>query len=334
MVETALPSTKPEGWTRAALRGEIARARAHLLSVGSYESLTAPQPGLVLATAAFGWTVVLLGWFLVSWGSPLLLPVALLAIGSAQRTLGNALHDSAHGNGLRACWLNDWLFAVPMFESFRAYRSAHLAHHANLGDEALDPDYLAAPATGALGAWQLYRRYFFDPGMWRGNLLGPRGIGAAARVRALAFWSLLVGLLALATGAKALVFLGLWLLARGSTYHAIKVFTELADHVGLQPGSIYSFTRNAPKNWLSIWLHPFSDSYHLAHHLIPRVATCRLSALHAALWTLEEYRRGCHCDAYLFGAGSVAQSWLHTRQLSPASLSNVEDDWVVQETSA
>ncbi|HEU4533529.1 MAG TPA: fatty acid desaturase, partial [Polyangiaceae bacterium] len=102
---------------------------------------------------------------------------------------------------------------------------------------------------------------------------------------------------------------GLWLLARASTYHLLKVFTELSDHAGLEPGSILSNTRNSPANWLSALLHPHADNYHLAHHLAPRVPTWRLPALHALLLGVEAYRAGHHCDGYFLGRSSVVRGW-------------------------
>ena len=63
----------------------------------------------------------------------------------------------------------------------------------------------------------------------------------------------------------------------------LKVSAEAAGQaptkLGLKPGSILSFTRNAPRNLLSVVLHPHNDNFHLTHHLAPRVPPDDRSAL-------------------------------------------------------
>jgi|GEM_PF-737756 len=280
--------------------------------------LQRPRPVVSLAYVATAWLGLVLSWSLMAWGSLALLPVALLLTASAQRLLGNSLHDAAHGNILRGGEpLFQVLLAAPMFEEFRRYRALHLRHHARLHAPEEDPDHLpipVRPGDGEAGpsATQVYLRTLFSARLWKSHCLGELpALNWRDRGRILLWWAVMEGALTLAVGpGRALAFLGLWLLSRATTYHALKVFTELADHSGLEVGTVLSYTRNAPRNALGLMLHPFGDNYHLTHHISPRVPMPNLHAAHLLLWGVPEYRAGHHCDGYFLGHHPVTRSWL------------------------
>lgn len=307
---------------RSAVQEEMLALREALRSRPEWNErflqLQKPRAAVSLAYIATGWFGLVLSWAMVAWGPLALLPLALLLTASAQRLLGNSLHDAAHGNILRGGeTLFELLLAAPMFEDFRRYRLLHLRHHASLHEPENDPDYLPIPerlADGRAGpsAWTVYRRSVCSWRPWWSNCLGELpALGWRERLRILAWWAVAVGVLGAVAGpARALAFAGLWLLSRATAYHALKVFTELADHSGLEVGSVLSYTRNAPRNGLGLLLHPFGDNYHLTHHLAPRVPMPNLHATHLLLWSVPEYRAGHHCDGYFFGRHPVTRSWL------------------------
>ncbi|HEU4535961.1 MAG TPA: fatty acid desaturase, partial [Polyangiaceae bacterium] len=184
------------GWTQAAIRADIADVRRQCAELGRGDELAAlqrPRPGAVFGPAAASWLAVFSAWWCVVAVSPALWPLALVVVASRQRALGNALHDAAHGNGVRSTRLNQWLLAVPMFEDFEHYRRDHLLHHAHLGDAALDPDYLAPTEGAPPSASVLYARAALAPRRWRESALGQLpGLSWAARGRAALWWACLL----------------------------------------------------------------------------------------------------------------------------------------------
>ena len=105
--------------------------------------------------------------------------------------------------------------------------------------------------------------------------------------------------------------LALWLLSRATAFHAITMFREMCDHVGLAPGGIFSFTRDmtcrGPWRWL---LHPRNNGFHLTHHLCPAVPYYLLPQAQKLFVQTPSYRkRAVVCDAYFGGWHSVTPSW-------------------------
>lgn len=305
------------------IQAELIRVQRHLLESGNREAYLALQhrrPWISWGYVAASWALIFAAWALTVWVSPWFAPLSLLVIASRQRSLGNNLHDAAHGNVVSSPW--EWvvqvLLAAPMAEELGAYRKAHLAHHANLGNPRTDPDFLDPfREVEARTPLRLYWWMLGSARAWRGNFLGDLpALGARARLWILAFWVVLLGALALLAGpGPAGLFLLLWLGSRATAYHALKSFTELADHVGLLVDSSITYTRNSPDNLLALIVHPHNDNYHLTHHLAPRIPMPNLPRFHALLSGMDEYREGHHCDGYFFGEYPVIRSWITPRQL-------------------
>jgi fatty acid desaturase len=263
-----------------------------------------------LVHCALSWAAILLAWYAVARVSPWALPLALVLVASRQRALGNLVHEASHTRR-PSSRLAQGLYALPVFEDFPSYRARHLRHHQHLGVRGADPDYLEVPPAVRHHPRRLFAHFLFQRRTWLDNTLGdlPR-MSVAARLRVLAWWTLFLGALAAAAGVRdAALFAALWLAARATVYHAIKVVTELSDHVGLEEGSVIGYTRNAPANWLSHLVHPNNDSYHLAHHLAPRVPMSDLPKAHALLLGVPRYRDAHHCDGYIYGRRPVSADW-------------------------
>jgi fatty acid desaturase len=289
---------------------------------GTFEALHQPSPRHAARDLVETWTLIFAAWALCFYVSPLWTPLALIVIGSRQRALGNRLHDASHGNMLRGKKANQWvaslLCALPIFEDYELYRLEHLQHHAYLGTPGRDPDFLELPAQGEespRSAWRVYFSFALNPRMWRDSVLTtlPR-VGAVQRLRVLAWWTVMLGVLALLAGPRgALVFAALWLASKATVYHLIKVFAEISDHVGLVPGTILGYTRNLPNNWLSFFLHPHHDNYHLTHHLFPRIPLAHLPRMHGLLMEVGLYAQAHQCERYFLGESSVVHSWLQPK---------------------
>lgn len=314
---------------------DIRALRAYLTTGGRgarFQAFHQPKAWRALRELVETWGLLLAAWALCFYGSALWVPLALLLMGTRQRALGNRLHDASHGNMLPGREVNErvgtLLCALPMFEDYAQYRLEHLRHHAQLGMPGMDPDHLElpprAPGRPALGAWAIFSWFAFDLRMWRSSVLGMfHRVGARPRLQMLAWWAGFLGLLALLAGAwGAASFALLWLASRATVYHLVKVFAEISDHTGLVPGSTLGYTRNLPSNWLSFFMHPHHDNFHLTHHLFPRIPLAQLPRIHEMLMEVSLYRQAHHCESYFLGEGSVVRSWIHPKP-EPVSLRSV-----------
>jgi fatty acid desaturase len=307
---------------------DIRHFRAFLMEAGRaerFQSLQEPRSSVVVLRILEAWGLVFGAWALCFYVSPLWLFPALVLIGSRQRAMGNSLHDAAHGNMLKGREANrrvaSLMFALPMFEIYELYRGDHLLHHGHLGFPAKDPDFLSMPrdADGkpSRNSWHVYRAFLFDKALFRKSLFGDLArMSFAQGFKVLLWWTVVLSTLAVLAGPlAALSFAGLWMLARVTVYHAIKVFAEVSDHIGLIPGTVTGYTRNLPDNALSFLLHPHQDNYHLTHHLFPRVPLANLRGVHELLSECPEYASAHHCDAYFKGAYPVVRSWVSPKPL-------------------
>jgi fatty acid desaturase len=285
----------------------------------AYSALCQPATWRSMRDVLFDWFVVLgsvvalhfFGWWLT--------PFTLFIVGNRQRALGNLLHDAGHCNlsGLR--WVNDAIaivfLAPPLFNSLNAYREMHARHHAWLGDPERDPDFIPRP-DAPHGQWYLaYWHCLSDLAIWRssilGNVYGTR-LAFGQWLAILAWWAVVLAALALVTSIRfSLLFLALWIGAKATIFHAITTFRELTDHYGLEPGGIFSFTRDIPAHGLlSQVIHPHNNGYHLTHHLIPSIPYHRLPDAHTRLSRVATYgKRATVCDAYLHGSCAGIHGW-------------------------
>ena len=107
------------------------------------------------------------------------------------------------------------------------------------------------------------------------------------------------------------VFLVLWLLARATVFHLITTFREMCDHFGLQPGGVFTFTRDMACHgaWRTL-IHPRNNGYHLTHHLLPAVPYYRLPEAHRLLQHQQVFHESAKvCSAYFSGAEPVTRAW-------------------------
>jgi fatty acid desaturase len=272
-----------------------------------------------LRDIAMDWVVVLASVWLVLDGSAWFAPLALVLIGNRQRALGNILHDAGHRNLSRSALVNDrvahWLLAPLLLASLARYRAMHFAHHLALGDRQRDPDFIPVAAASYRHWLQRYVRTVCSLRTWIGSVAGDlveSAVPMATKLHLLAWWAaLLAGLVLVAGSPFAITFAALWFGARATVFHLITTFREMCDHVGLQPGCIFSFTRDVtnrgPWRWL---IHPRNNGYHLTHHLCPAVPYYRLPQAHELFRQLPAYReRAVECDAYFRGDRAVTRAW-------------------------
>lgn len=256
------------------------------------------------------WATYRIGWVLV--------PFALIVIGNRQRALGNLLHEASHGNLSTRRRINDQLahllLAPPLLNSLQVYRDLHARHHAWLGDPSRDPDFLQSCAREGDRWFHAYVRCLTTSAMLRSVLIGHlsrKNTRFHQQLGILAWWVATGVPLAMANLHFAIAFAALWFGARVTVFHAITTFREMTDHYGLEPGGIFSFTREIPDHGLlSILLHPHHNGYHLTHHLFPSIPYHQLPSLHAHLMRTGDYRaRAYVCQDYLGGSPSGVAGW-------------------------
>lgn len=304
----------------SAITSDLATLRSQLQDRGNgHSDLLRLSPWVVLRDILWDCLLVAGALMLVVAGGALWSPLSLLVIGNRQRALGNVLHDAGHGNLIRNRARNDsltqLLVAPLLFADLSRYRSTHYQHHARLGDATADPDFLVRQLNVPSHWSAVYAHFVFSWKGWLGSMgghLSDPEVSAAAKAYILLWWFALTTLIALTAGTLVTsTFLLLWLAARATVFHLITTFREMCDHHGLQPGGVFSFSRDVCCSGLwRLFIHPRNNGYHLTHHLLPAVPYYRLPEAQALLQATPLYLdRSTVCTAYFSGADAVTRAW-------------------------
>ncbi len=245
-------------------------------------------------------------------------PVALIVVGSRQRSIGNLLHDASHGSIGKSRFLNDAIGGLVLgplaLVDFSTYRERHNLHHRCLGISR-DPDLIHI-APGLSRNWfSAYWHVFTSRSAMLDSVFGhlrATGISPMRRLAILVWWALaLFGLSQVAGEIFAATLLAIWFLSRISTFHAITTFREMCDHYGLRSGGILQYTRDVHGPFLTrAILHPKNNGWHLTHHLLPMVP---FRFLPDARRLLDSILPDCQLSfvrhSYFFGSSPVVGEW-------------------------
>lgn len=221
---------------------------------------------------------------------------AVIVIGVRQHALMVMMHDAAHLSLAPSKKWNDFMgdafCAWPFFISLRDYRRRHMAHHlfANSND---DPDFLRErfPRTrrellstlvrDALGLSALAQiTKVFET---RGQL------PVSYRMRQVTYYA--TAAVVIGFGHLWRPFMLFWIVPRLTWVNIALRIRAVADHAGTQhlprPYDVRSVEASV---WDRLLWAPHHCSYHIGHHLYPRVPCFRLKGLHKKLMESPEFR--------------------------------------------
>lgn len=205
------------------------------------------------------------------------------------------LHEACHHNVThkthRLGWLNTFtgiLAASPHLHNFHMHQVSHLAHHAHTNDPARDPDHAMASAT-ALGFFLRSWTLVVVHPLWGVRLCRRRTDGWRRIILGslqMAAWVALVAALAIrynTAAALASTVLATW---AGSALLAV-TFDWLPHHPHLgrerwTHTRVFTYVKPV-QNALDVIL--LGQTYHLVHHLYPRVPFYRYKAVFGSLRT-------------------------------------------------
>lgn len=267
--------------------------------------------------------LVVFAYFLI-FKSYYFVPVSLILIGSRQRAISNLTHDASHINLFSNRWVNDVFAnifcALPMFETVQFYRKSHNKHHQFLGNNQKDPDSASHlmygyddsnPWTG--NPYRNYCRLIFNIKSFKSSLFGSILHLSAIDLALVVVWWTTVGVL-LAVNLdlhSSVIILGVWFLSKMTIYHFIRIVAEFLDHSGLKNEGIVAFSRNLPHDGLLRFIfHPNCDTFHIVHHLYPKIPHYNLREADRIISSNEDYLSAHHCDSYFFGKHSAINCWV------------------------
>jgi fatty acid desaturase len=281
-------------------------------------ALAVLQNLLIIATA------VMLGEY-VGWA--VYLPVIIL-IGSRQRAMATLTHEAAHGTLARNKTLNDMLGTI--FSGYtvaillRTYKDSHVRdHHGSFGDPEADCDFRYMIKQGVYGqsrGWKYIWHVIVSPALL---LKVPAYIMYLARDRFVfgndkndryevalfaVFW-ITIFASSIAAGVFDLLF-WYWIVPFFSTYQIVGWYIELAEHAPLmERGKDIHMSRNRNSHWVEgLFTGMHGESFHLAHHLFPRVPFWRMSELNQLLRQDAVYRASDDACGGIFLSSNDAPS--------------------------
>jgi fatty acid desaturase len=236
---------------------------------------------------------------------PVLIPIAIMIVGTRQLGLAILMHEAAHGALARNLKLNDvlghWLCAVPVGASLSAYRPYHLSHH-RFAQQAEDPDLVLSapfPVTGASLRRKLVRDLTGQTFFKQRVLLPLKVMRAKTTDDAHAYDAVVTGravttflaantllLLILTLAGAWWAYFVLWLLPMATWFPMVTRIRNIAEHACVEGSAVDPFRAartTRARWWERAFIAPYWVNFHAEHHLFMHVPCWKLPALHRAL---------------------------------------------------
>lgn len=220
----------------------------------------------------------------------LLLPLALIVIGTRQHSLALLSHEAAHHLCSRNRVVNDvlatLLCAYPLTASLRSYRRFHFAHHRAVGSPE-DPEFgfkgamgsrWDLPVTRKRIAWQFAKDCF---GLGLPDILETSKtlmpIDSRDWFYFTTFW---IGVVSLALLSGQAWTLAVWFVALSTVQWAVFRVRIWTEHAGLGAGGTHRFHTSW---WQRMFLFPINTWCHYEHHEVPSAPFHRLPTVRREL---------------------------------------------------
>lgn len=246
---------------------------------------------------AFNWLVIVGLAVLCEWVDHIALYIpALWVIGGRMVALAEVMgHDSVHFNLFKQKPLNRWLdflFFVPLFESWESYREEHDRHHKHLL-EPPDPAYQDYERWGLLDKgkknyfwiWFVRPILFFDTPYQIWSIARSLFTDGRYCLKQVIFWVPVVGLFVYIERMDLLWFY--WFLPFLWVYPALIFWSEVGEHYKIPADR--SRTRNTFGILEYFFISPHDDRYHAVHHIWPRIPWFNMRAATRTLMADANY---------------------------------------------
>ncbi len=224
-------------------------------------------------------------------------PIAYLIVipiaGSRIRGLVNLLHDTSHGNLHKKSGINNaigmFLLAPAVFEGYQTYLNTHRQHHVNLGSN-LDPDLLEVRFREKEADEKFFLNYkhsLFDRRNILKSVFGsmPKRKYSLDTSILIIFWVTIFFSLGVTFNLNiAVKFFIFIFFVRLFWFHPARLFVEICDHGYFPDINERGISRTLEtKSFLSWFIHPHNESYHLLHHIFPSIGMENLPRAHKIL---------------------------------------------------
>ncbi len=255
----------------------------------SHESAIA-WPTVILAVVCAGgfwWVAYLAGTGALSlwWAMPLNIFLAY----SCYTPVHEACHRNVTSTGHRHAWLNNLVgnvSAAPLFNSFHLHQLTHLAHHAHTNDPAKDPDQWMVSRNALSLLWRSFTVAGVHVVMGV-QLARTRGDGRWRLLNAAAYAALSIGV-------------AVWMAVRYDTTAVLLTTFASALLASALLAMVFDWLPHHPHTSQDRWQHTrvvtfvpgvqgaldqllYGQTYHLIHHLYPRVPFYRYKAVFTKL---------------------------------------------------
>ena len=234
---------------------------------------------------------------------PVVIPLAVMIIGTRQLGLAILMHEAAHGGVARNLklndWLGHWLCAVPIGASLAAYRPYHLSHH-RFAQQPEDPDLVLSapfPVTGAslrrkilrdlTGQTFFKQRILFALQGLRSRSAPDDDLAEGAVVTGRSFAPFLLVNAAMLLGLSLIgvwwAYFVLWLLPMATWFPLVTRLRNIAEHACVDGSAVdpYRAARTTRAAWWErALIAPYWVNFHAEHHLFMHVPCWSLPRLH------------------------------------------------------
>lgn len=266
-------------------------------------------------------------WAIKQIHSPLILLTKVflfIAIGWAQYSIGNGMHEAIHKNfPFKNDYFSGIIAAYPIGLTM-SYRDTHLAHHRYVGSKH-DPDYQyyeRFPTSKIELIWRIIYNASGIPAFRQFLKLQNNNNNKNSRIEIILLLIVQgVILLLITTAFKSPLYYAIyWILPVATIGKCLSSTRLMCEHSSAEGWVIRTITGSRTKTWL---LGAFDFNYHAEHHLVPSVPFAHLAELNSLSMTSANIQSNKSKIVY-FDGGYIkllqmffqSLPWISTKKIS------------------